>query len=70
MDEEVPVDEGELLMRLGMALRDLWNTLPGYAHEQIIDRVCQLEDWPVGMDVRKTLTSYLERNDLADPDET
>ena len=70
MDEEVPVDEGELLKRLGLALRDMWNALPLYVHKQILDQACDLENWPTGMDVRKTLITYLEQNDLADPDET
>ena len=69
MDEEVPVDEGELLKRLGIALRDMWNALPLYAHKQILDRACELENWPAEMDVRKTLNDYLERHDLSDPDE-
>ena len=70
MDDEVPVDEGELLKRLGLALRDMWNALPLYVHKQILDQACHLENWPTGMDVRRTLITYLERNDLADPDET
>lgn len=69
MDEEVPVDEGELLKRLGMALRDMWNALPVYAHKQILDRASELEGWPPGMDVPKTLNDYLERHDSSDPDE-
>ena len=64
MDEEVPVDEGELLKRLGLALRDMWNALPTYAHKQILDQACDLENWPEGMDVRKTLITYLEQNNL------
>ena len=52
-----------------MALRDLWNALPLYAHKQIIDRACELENWPEGIDVRKALNAYLERSDLSDPDE-
>jgi hypothetical protein len=69
MDDEVPVDEGELLKRLGIALRDMWNALPLYAHKQILDRACELEDWPAGIDVRKILNTYLERRDASDPDE-
>ena len=42
MDDEVPVDEGELLKRLGMALRDMWNALPLYAHKQILDRAMRI----------------------------
>jgi hypothetical protein len=70
MDEEVPVDEGELLKRLGMALRDKWNALPLYAHRQILDWASELEGWPEGMDVHKVLNDYLELHDPRDPDES
>ena len=69
MDDEVPVDEGELLKRLGMALRDIWNALPLYAHKQILDRASELENWPEGMNVRTILNDYLERLNSSDPDE-
>jgi hypothetical protein len=69
MNEEVPFDEGKLLKRLGMTLRDIWNTLPLHTHKQIIDRACELEKWPQGIDVRKALNDYLEQNDPKDPDE-
>ncbi len=68
MDKEVPIDEGELLKRLGMALRDMWNTLPLYSHKQILNRACELEGWPEGVDVRKALNTFLERQDAGDPD--
>jgi hypothetical protein len=69
MDDELPIDEVELLTRLGIALRDRWNALPLHAHRQIIERAGELDGWPEGMDVRKTLNEYLERNDPTDPDE-
>ena len=69
MDDDAPIEESELLSRLGMAVRDLWNTLPLYSHKQILDRACELEDWPEGTDVRKSLQTYLTRYDSTDPDE-
>jgi len=54
--------EHELIRRLGTAVSDRWGAIPPYAQDEIMDRACEVEIWPAGMDVREALDVFLERN--------
>jgi hypothetical protein len=54
--------EDELVRRLGLAVADMWGAIPPFAQDQILDQACEVEIWPTGVDARKVLKSFLERD--------
>ena len=54
--------EDELIRRLGLAVKKKWGAIPPFAQDQVLDQICEGEDELTGVDIRKDLTAFLERD--------
>ena len=62
MVEALAKGEEELVKRLGMAVKDSWGAIPPFAQDEIMDKACEVEVWPTGVDVREALKSFLSKD--------
>jgi hypothetical protein len=52
----------ELVRRVGLAVTEKWGTIPPFTQDEILERACEVEPGPPGVDVRQEIQSYLERD--------
>ena len=58
---ELAKGEEELVRRLGLALLYQWQALPPFAQDQLLEQACLVEAWPEGIEIRKSLNSFLQK---------
>ena len=55
----------ELVRRVGLAVTEKWGAIPPFAQDQILERACEIETGPPGVNVREEIKTFLEK-DLPD----
>jgi hypothetical protein len=54
--------EDDLVRRIGLAVTEKWGAIPPFAQDEILERACEIEAAPTGLNVRLEIQSFLEKD--------